>query len=382
MRSEKILVVAPHYWTFIKDQIEMLSSNLNQIYVIVTHPIKPKMDIFSISKKSYVDLSNVPSNVKVYEKDYLSLPLEIERKRRGDKSLKLVKKSIDNCQISFDILHAHFTWSSGYVGAKLKENSTKPLVITGHGFDVYDLPFRDEWWRSTITNVLNTADKIITVSNCNKDCFLKLGIPSKKVIVIPNGYNPARFYPFHSSKKRELGLPSRAKLILSVGNLEKVKGHAYLITAMNKIVHKRRDVYCAIIGDGIEKDRIKKHIKDQKLNGRVWLLGAKPHEEVPLWMNACDVFILPSLRESFGIAQVEAMACGKPIVATRNGGSEEILTSGDYGLLVEPRDPDALAEAVLKALSKEWDQDAILSRAREFTWAAIVNRILKVYESL
>ena len=112
------------------------------------------------------------------------------------------------------------------------------------------------------------------------------------------------------------------------------------------------------------------------------LVGGKPHSEIPIWMNACDLFVLPSLTESFGVVQIEALACGKPVVATRNGGSEEILTSEEYGLLVEPADPKDLAEKILLALDREWDQEANLAYAEQFTWENIAKEIVDVYEKV
>ncbi len=85
-------------------------------------------------------------------------------------------------------------------------------------------------------------------------------------------------------------------------------------------------------------------------------------------MNACNVFVLPSLSESFGIVQIEAMACGKPVVATYNGGSEEVVINKKLGILVEPKDVGGLATAILKALDTEWDKEYILNYAEQFTW--------------
>ncbi len=77
-------------------------------------------------------------------------------------------------------------------------------------------------------------------------------------------------------------------------------------------------------------------------------------------MNACDLFVLPSISESFGVVQIEALACGKPVVATRNGGSEEVITSDDYGLLVDPANPNELREKIIEAPDKDWDREKIL----------------------
>ena len=151
---------------------------------------------------------------------------------------------------------------------------------------------------------------------------------------------------------------------------------------MNEVVKHRKDVLCIIVGSGKSKNELTKQIKKLKLEDYVKLVGEKPHDEIPTWMNACDVFVLPSLRESFGVVQIEAMACGKPVVATYNGGSEEIITSDDYGLLVKPTNPEELAEKILTALDKEWISEAILEHVERFGWASIASEILTVYNLL
>ena len=99
-------------------------------------------------------------------------------------------------------------------------------------------------------------------------------------------------------------------------------------------------------------------------------------------MNACDIFVLPSLSESFGIVQVEALACGKPVVATRNGGSEEIIISEEYGYLVETRNAMQLAEKIIQALDKNWNEKVIREYASNFTWEKISKEIVSIYDDL
>ncbi|MGA9187610.1 MAG: glycosyltransferase family 4 protein, partial [Methanosarcina sp.] len=282
--------------------------------------------------------------------------------------------------LQFDLIHSHFTWSSGYVGAKLKEKYDVPFIVTAHGYDIYTLPFKDDEWKSKIEYVLNSADAIITVSNSNLECIKKLDVKTP-VTVLPNGYREDLFYPADLYKSRKLlSLPFDKKIILSVGNLDEIKGHKYLIEALSDIVKKRKDVICFIVGGGKLEGKLNKQIKSAGLQEHVKLVGGKPHNDIPIWMNACDVFVLPSLRESFGVVQIEAMACGKPVVATYNGGSQEIITSEEYGFLVDLANPKSLVENILTALDKKWDDKKIRNHAEQFTWRFISQEILKIYE--
>ena len=104
-------------------------------------------------------------------------------------------------------------------------------------------------------------------------------------------------------------------------------------------------------------------------------LNYKPHNEIPIWMNACDVFVLPSLNEGNPTVLVECLGCGRPFVGTRVGGVPEIITSDDFGLLCEPANPNDLANRIIVALDKEWDNNKIREYSEQFIWDNIAEQI-------
>ena len=203
---------------------------------------------------------------------------------------------------------------------------------------------------------------------------------SDHIVVIPNGYDSKAFYPREKDKCREkLGLLADATILFNVGNLIEVKGHKYLIETMQLLSKERNNIFCYIAGTGkLDKD-LEDSISNQNLQNVVHLIGWCPDDEIAFWMNACNIFVLPSLSESFGIVQLESMACGKPVVATRNGGSEEVVISDKYGLLAEPADPEDLAEKILVALDREWNREEILAYAERYTWGGIGKEIVDIY---
>lgn len=383
----KLLAISHSYNRFQKDQIECLSSYLDFVYVLVRcNPIAeissyipiPALDPFKLDSK--IDITDKPSNIEVYPTPILYAPFDSQYKKLGEKHFKAVEKAIKKNNIKFDLVHAHFTWSSGYVGAKLKEKYGVPFIVTARGHDIYDYPFRDEEWKHKIEYVLNAADYIISVSNSNLECIKKLDVKAP-VKVLPNGFNSDLFYPRDSNKcKKTLNLPFDKKIILTAGNLFEVKGHKHLIEAMQKVVKHRKDVLCIIIGSGNLKSEFAKQIKKTGLENYVKLAGEKQHNEIPTWMNACNVFVLPSLNEGNPNVMFEALGCGKPFVGTKVGGVPDIINSEEYGLLVEPANPKALAEKILIALDKDWDYEKIRKYAEQFRIENKTKEVLEVYK--
>jgi len=200
-------------------------------------------------------------------------------------------------------------------------------------------------------------------------------------VCIPNGFDKKKFYPLNKEVCRDkLNLPKNKKIIFSLSNLIERKGYKYSIESISRVIKKKKDILYLIGGSGPLKDKLQKQIVDSNLQDGVRLVGSIPDDKLNLWMNACDLFVLPSLSESFGIVQIEALACGKPVVATKNGGSEEIITSKDYGLLCEPANPEDLAEKILIGLDKKWDKNKILNYSTKFMWSKITKEIIDVYK--
>ena len=384
-----MLYIVHSYSSFQKDQIESMSPYFEICNVFVrSNPVAeisnyfhvPYLERYKLSSK--IDKTNLPSNINIFNTPLLYFPYDKQYKKLGSKHLKKVNTIIKNRNLNFDMIHAHFTWSAGYVGAKLKEKYDVPFVVTAHGYDIYELPFKDKEWRTNIEYVLNAADAIITVSESNSKYIKKLGVDTP-VHIVPNGYRRDLFYQMDMERSRnKLNLPHDKKIILTVGNLVDVKGHKYLIEAMGHITKHRSDVMCVIVGSGKLETQLRKKITDMNLEDHVRLIGSKPHNEIPVWMNACDVFVLPSLNESFGVVIVEAMACGKPVVASAVGGITEIITNNSLGVLCKPEDIRALTDALEQAFDKDWNRDVIRTYAERYSLEEIGKEIIRIYKTV
>lgn len=386
--NKQLLVISPHFKVFIRDQIIALKPNINGVSVMMPTPYLSAIarSIPLVNQRfdfvhETITSEHTQNGCQLFFPKFLYYPIGLMRKRNNHLAYKSCLKSLSKKQ-KFDFIHAHFL-GNGYIGAKLKEKNNIPLVVTAHGVDVYDLPFRDVWYGTLFRYVLNQADQIITVSNFNSVKLHSLGVCPKKIHVIPNGFNEKAFKSINPSlAKKKIGLPFSKRIILSIGNLVDVKGHTYLIDAMSVVAKKQENVMLVILGSGPLKKVLEKKVKDLALTKSVFLLGLKSHEEIPTWMNACDIFVLPSLNEGFPTVIPEAMACGKPVIGTKVGGVPEALSNQDVGVLVNPRDPEALADTILDSLKKKWQADLIENYARQYSSSILVQRILGVYQTL
>lgn len=363
---------------FVKEQVKYLKDLFNTVYVI--SPVA--YGIEKLRKTKYENYSF--ENVKVYFPKYFNFPVFYKYEREG--WIYLAKNAIiyliQHEGLKFDIIHAHFTWPSGALAVECKKKYKVPVVITEHTSVSFNRAINQRDYYSIKT--WDSADAIIRVRKNDILLFSKIGINLEKIHYIPNGFDSHMFYPMDVDLcKKKLGIPTNKKIVLYVGNLyDKVKGHKYLIDAISQIVTNRKDILCVIVGAGYLWNTLECQIRSLCLEDYVMLVGGKPYCEIPIWMNACDLFVLPSLQESFGIVQIEAMACGKPVVATRNGGSEEIIISDTCGFLVEPANPMDLADKIRDAIDMEWDREAIHHYTEQFTWEKIVKEIADVYVQL
>jgi len=204
-----------------------------------------------------------------------------------------------------------------------------------------------------------------------------------KIMLTYNGFSFEQFYPMNQELcRKQLGLPLEKKILLNVSNLYPVKGHKYLIEAIKMLQKAKEDIMLIIIGDGPLRKDLENQIKKLNLENYVKLVGAKPHSEIPLWVNSADLFVLPSLNEGNPTVMFEALGVGLPFVGTAVGGVPEVITSGEYGLLCPPKEPECLAEKILIALEKKWNREKIRKYAEQFTWENITKQVISIYKKL
>lgn len=283
----------------------------------------------------------------------------------------------------FDILHCHGAYPSGYVGATFQRIFKTPLVIRPHGSDI--LP--DEGIRKNprlderVKKALLSADAIIAQSKFLKREIKKITEAADKIKIIPNGVKISEF-DCHKASKNE------RPYILAIGSLTKKKGFDILISAFDYLKHKlpKADLRLKIAGDGKELKNYKKLINEKMLNNSISLLGnVTGKKKIALFKN-CLFFVNSSRREPFANVNLEALAAGKPIIATRVGGNTEVIRNGYNGFLVPSEYPAKLGEALIKLYKNKALIKKMSERSRKvaerYELELIVEKYVTLYEEL
>lgn len=250
-----------------------------------------------------------------------------------------------------EIVHAFLT-TGNVLGAVLGTLARVPVIVSSHrdlgGFDGKWITRMNFWTdrhlaTSVTANSLAVREALAQRSNAPAETIRLLynGIDLKKIETANRGL----------AKRQELGLPPNALAIGVIANIRVAKGHQYLLEAFNRIaphVPQACLLICGFAGDHDLMKTLQRLAAAGGAAGRVWFMNSR--NDIPEMLHALDVVVSPSLSEGFSNAILEAMAAGKPVIATRVGGSPEQIIDGVTGLLVPPQDAGAIAQALLTLL--------------------------------
>ena len=299
--------------------------------------------------------------------------------------------------IDLDIVHTHAGNPPAPIAAYwYAKKSKKPFVVTYHGdgqwnwggvirrMSVYS------YNKYLLDKILSYADVLISPSEYYINESRVLGKYQDKIVVIPNGINVDDFDIGYSKIecREKLGLPLDNEIILFLGGLNPHKGPDVLLKAIPKIIKVIPSATFVFVGCGIMREELEKLSKKLGVEKNVRFAGFVEEDTKPLYYRAADVFCLPSVmkHEIFGIVNLEAMACGVPIVASKIGGVPDVVKDGENGLLVLPRDSDAFADAIIYLLESEDVRKTMgengQKKVEDYSWERISEATEKVYLSL
>jgi len=231
------------------------------------------------------------------------------------------------------------------------------------------------------------VDHYVAVSeSVQKHIIDKSRISNEKISVIYNGVNiKSQDNAYGQNVKVPLTIQNEDRILMTVGRLHEQKGHCYLIQAISKVRKEFPKVKLLVTGEGEEENNLKKLVKSLDLTNEVIFAGLSSDIEEILPM--AELFILPSLWEGLPNALLEAMAAGKPVVATKVGGIPEIVVHGETGILIPPRDHDALAIAIIDLLqnrlkAKDMGEAARIRAGKRFSFYKMIEKTENLYQEL
>lgn len=275
-----------------------------------------------------------------------------------------------------DIVNLHYIAENALFCLAAKKFLRFNFIVNIHGEDIEWYNKRNFIFRWLTRKTLQNADFVLS----NSKYLLKKAekiCSTKNRDVVGNGID---LEDFKDNKK----YIHDKRYILSIGNFGYKKGFDVLIKAFSIVSSKYAEADLLMAGDGLERSKCEKLALEFKLNNSVRFLGkVKPLKILPL-LNGCELFVLPSRREPFGIVLLEAMAAGKAIVATKVGGVPEVVKEGENAILVEPDNPEALAKGIMELLENSDLRKQFGEKSREivkkFTWNRIAEKYISTYD--
>lgn len=290
-------------------------------------------------------------------------------------SLKKLYLTIVNNEGIPDIIHAHSALWAGWAAAKISKEEGVPFLMTEHS-SAFDRQMIQPYQKKYIYNTFNTSKQVIVVGPSLKN-HVKKYVDENKIKLIPNIVDITEF---KLVKKK----PIEKFRFLSIGFLSKNKGMDILLKSFARAFNSSDNVELVIGGNGAELDDLQRMAMELGVSDKVHFLGRLSREQVKKQMQECNVFVLASRFETFGVVYIEAMACGKPVIATKCGGPEMIVNESN-GILVEKEDIEELQHALQLMFKNHNTYNPITIRQeceQKYSEKVVVSQLEKVYEEI
>ena len=282
----------------------------------------------------------------------------------------------------FDLIDSHYYYPDGVAAAIIAAWLRKPFVVTARGTDLNLIAAAHALPRKMIQWTARRAEASIGVSTALANIVRSWGLPPDRVLVMRNGVDLDRFVPIPPSEaRRELALTG-SPILLSVGHLVELKGHHIAIEALAQLLVNHPAAKLVLIGEGPERQNLQSLATRLGIAASVIFAGAIPNKQLSQWYSAADCLVLASSREGWPNVLLESMACGTPVVATRIGGTPEVVSEGVSGLLVDQRNPARFASIVLKLLATYPVRASVRSYAEGFGWQATTDAQVDLFQRI
>jgi len=338
----------------------------------VEDPSQDRRNQIEESGVSYIQVPQLRRNINFFF-DFPAL-LKIRRLLKRDKP---------------DIVHTH-TSKAGLLGRLAARLAGIPSIIHtphGHVFFGYFGALKTKMFVLLEKLASRITDKIIALTPREKADYLRYKVAKEdKLVVIPSGIELHKCqYPpkeERSKLRRELGIPDRSAVVGTAGRLVPVKGPGFLLQAVGQVISEHPDTYLVFAGDGPLRKNLAKDAVDRGLAKKIIFTGWR--DDMARVLSVFDVFCLPSLNEGMGRVLVEAMALGKPVVASDAGGIPDLIIPGKNGILVPPQDPEELARQIRFLIENREEREKLGRAGKEMASAysdeVMVKKIAELYE--
>lgn len=287
-----------------------------------------------------------------------------------------------------DVVHYHSSYPESIVTKYIKD---VPVIFTAHESGFLEMASKEQF-KNKMKNRLSHPDIIIGPSQELAHVPTKFGVTENKTVFISNGVDIDKFSPgIKGNRIREkYKIKDHEVIVLCPRRLAPKNGVIYLVKAIPQIIAINENIKFMIVGEGgFKKERTEMEdlLTDISLRNKVIFTGDIPNHEMPEFFAASDIVVLPSLMEATSIAGLEAMASSKPLIGTTVGGIPHIIEDNVTGILVPPRNSEALASSILFLVQNEDQREFMGLNARkkaeaEFSWDIIAKKTLQVYERL
>ncbi|MCE5322976.1 glycosyltransferase [bacterium] len=282
-------------------------------------------------------------------------------------------------KIQPDLLHVHYASGNGTLG---RLANYRPCILSVWGSDVFKFPYQSRSRFNILRRNLEHYDYILSTSSAMADQVTDLYPHLARPTVIPFGVNTAQFRPISPAGKNDF---------VTVGIIKSLR-HSYAIDILLKAFAKAScddslKMRLMIVGNGSLKRQFVDLAQSLNIQNLVDFVDRIPHHDVPRYMNRIDIFVNASRSESFGVAVLEASACGVPVITSSVGGLPEVTVNGVTGKIVPAEDVDALADAILllardESLRKEMGENGREFVKEHYEWSACVDRMEEVYKNI
>ncbi len=381
---------------FIFRTVKELSKHFD-ITVLCLYPVIPPLipmiknprnsiKLYKLWRAKYPRFPEPPKDLEtnvIYAK-YFRLPRGWFQSSEGRLAYYAIRKHLKKIITKQSIIHASWLFPEGDLASIIHKKFGLPYIVTLRGSDVNYLKVPSRKWEK-VNEIVLSARYITSVSSALYKTLSekKVNIPEDKKALTHTIYDFEGFTIKESNVCRNKNsLSIKDKIIFFAGNLRKLKNINILINSVNELLNKIPQLKLLVAGIGEEEYDLKKQVDKLGITESVRFLGALNSSQLVDYYNATDVFCLPSRTEGTPNVVIEALLCGTPVVASAVGEIPNIVKDGKNGYIVQPGSVASLSNSLHKALSREWDRDALRSSVAHLSPDAVIKEYYSVYNSI